>query len=118
MPTITVPRALIPLVREGAGAIAGDIAEAIVHGENLTDCRDRLVSLCALFDAIAGEEAVDLDASEHGPTLTAAVGHVLPVLATGIADMNDADPRKPGRQQEYRALSEFAATLRSLEREQ
>jgi len=112
MPTITIPRALMPLIRGGARAIAGDIAEAIDHGENLPDCRDRLTSLCALLDAIAGEGAVDLDVSEHGPTLSAAVGHVLPVLASGIADMNDADPRKPGRQQEYRLLSEFADTLR------
>src|SRR5277367_342085 len=104
MSIITVPGVLVARVREGARAVAGDIAEAIDQGENLTDCRDRLTSLCALLAAISGDEAVDLDVSEHGPTLTAAVGHMLPVLATGIIDMTDADPRKPGRQQEYRAL--------------
>jgi hypothetical protein len=31
--------------------------------------------VCALLDAIQGAEAVDLDVSEHGPTLTVAVGH-------------------------------------------
>jgi hypothetical protein len=118
MSIITVPGVLVARVREGARAIVGDIAEAIDHGENLKDCRDRLISLCALFDAIAGEGAVDLDMAEHGPMLTVAVGHVLPVLATGVADMNDADPRKPGRQQEYRLLCEFAAILRGLERDQ
>jgi hypothetical protein len=118
MSTITIPGVLVARVREGAHAMAGDIAEAIDHGEDLIVCRDRLTSLCALLAAISGDEAVEIDVSEHGPTLRAAVGHVLSVLATWIADMNDADPGKPGRQREYRLLSEFAETLRSLERGQ
>lgn len=115
MPTISIPRALIPLIREGTGAVSRDIAEAIDHEGDLPVCRDRLTSLCSLLDAISRDEAVDLDVHEHGATLTAAVGHVLSVLAAGIADMNDADPRKPGRQQDYELLGEFADTLRSLE---
>jgi len=115
MPTITIPRALIPLIREGAGAVSRDIAEAIDHDGDLPVCRDRLTSLCSLLDAISRDEAVDLDVHEQGATLTAAVGHVLPPLQAGIADLSDDDPEKPGRQQDYELLGEFADTLRNLE---
>lgn len=110
-PILTVPAAVVPLIDEGAEALAADIAEAIESSGELAVCRDRLVSLCALLDAIEGDEDTTVDVREHGPTLMAAVAQVLPVLQTTVRDLADDDPEKRGREAEHRLLSEFDAQL-------
>jgi hypothetical protein len=112
--TLSVPVALVPLIVEGAEAVAADIAEAIDVTGDLPACRDRLVSLCALLEAIEGapQNAIDLGVREHGPMLMAAVAQVLPVLQTTVRDLADDDPKKRRREAEHRLVSEFDATLR------
>lgn len=116
-PTLTVLSALVPLLREGAGAVSRDIAEAIDTGDDLTGCRDRLTGVCDLLDEIGWSDedpTVDtqLVVGEHGSTLTAVVDLMLGVLAHQAGDLADDDPAKPEREDELRLLRQFDAQLR------
>jgi hypothetical protein len=91
--TITAPVVVVPLLREGADAVARGIAEAIDRDGDLVVCRGRLDGLCRLLGLLAepGGE-VELDVAQHAATLTPAVGHVLAVLESGLDELDQGDP--------------------------
>jgi hypothetical protein len=99
-PTLTVPAALVALVREGAYAVSRDISEAIDTGDDLTICRDRLTGVCRLLDQVgwsAQDPNVDtqLDVRKHAPTLTAVVDLMLGMLKHQAAAPPTITPPSP-----------------------
>jgi hypothetical protein len=75
----------------------------------LVKLREQLDGTWRLLDAIGWRHADVEVGAEHSDPILAAVEQMSPMLAEWLAD----DPGKPGREQEYRALSEFADTLRA-----
>jgi hypothetical protein len=126
--THVIPALVVPRVREGTYTRIHDLGDALVDGSRranrdddpaaLLKLREQLDGVWRLLDAIgwrtAEDHAVVVVYAEHMAAVRAAVEEMLPLMAEWLAD----DPDKPGREQEYQALSEFAATLRSVGRGQ
>ena len=113
---------VIGCVREGAFAVARDVAEAIDHAadrEEMLASRDRLAGVCALLERVgwsAGEPAVEteLDGGAHAATLAAVVGVMLPLMKRWLGELSSDDPAKPVRDEEYRLLLDLQASVRPL----
>jgi hypothetical protein len=118
--TLILPAGLLACVREGAVAVARDVAEVIDHAQGrggLLAARDRLSGVCALLECIdltSRDDAagVEVDVCEHALTLAAAVEVMSPVLQTGLAELPEDDPARLEREEEYRLLCQFEAGLR------
>ncbi len=126
--THVIPALVVPRVREGTYTRVHDLGDALVDGSRralrdddpsvLLRTREQLDATWRLLDAIGWRTAEDRAVavvvySEHLAAVLTAVEEMLPMMAGWIAH----DP-KPGREQEYRALSEFAEGLRSMEQGQ
>jgi hypothetical protein len=120
--THVIPALVIPRVREGTYTRVHDLADALIDGSRralrdddpsaLVKLREQLDATWRLLDAIGWRTADDharvVVHREHLPAVLAACEAMLPMLAEWIID----DPAKPGREQEYRAVGEFARGLR------
>jgi len=126
--THVIPALVVPRVREGTYTRIHDLGDALVDGSRRANCdddpsalvklREQLDGVWRLLDAIGWRHADDHAAvavySEHMAAVLAAVEEMLPLMAEWIVD----DPGKPGREQEYRAVGEFARGLRRMEQGQ
>lgn len=113
--SLMIPAPLLPRVREGVYALAGDVAEAIDHGEDLRDCSQRLSRICDLLDTIgwsaADEPDTDVDGSEHTDTLAPAVALMVGVMRTAVNERDDADPAKGAAEEELRLMRKLAERI-------
>jgi len=120
--TLTIPARVIGCIRQGAFAVARDVAEEIDHAagrEEMLASRDRLDGVCALLERVgwsAGEPAVEieLDGGEHAATLAPVVGVMLPMMERWLGELPSDDPARPVREEEYRLLLDLQASLRPL----
>jgi hypothetical protein len=120
--TLMIPARVMGCVREGAFAVARDVAEEIDHAagrEELLASRDRLAGVCALLGRVgwsAEQPAVEteLDGGEHAPTLAVVVGVMLPIMKRWLGELPGDDPAKPVREEEYRLLLDLQASLPPL----
>jgi len=108
--TLTVSEGVARLLLEGTASLARDVAEALDRTTDLHGCRDRLIVLCRLADALeAGER--ELDVGEYAGLLASICER--PMLATleqGVADVRGE--RRAAYERDLAALSAFHGALR------
>jgi hypothetical protein len=110
--TLTANEDVARLLLEGTTPVARDVAEALDHTTDWHGCRDRLIVLCRLADALqAGER--ELDVGECTALLASICErHMLPTLQQALADLQGEDQRRAAYERDLRTLSAFNDALR------
>jgi hypothetical protein len=131
--TLAIRAELTPDVREALFCLLGDAAEAIMHAleqpesdrrrEWFESDREQLACVFALLDLTGWEAAcdprdVEVDLSEHGPTLKQALDGYVPLLddQEREVDLNDERRVEEGRAPRREEIARRAASFRAFTR--
>lgn len=118
-PSLMIPAAAIPLVRECAREGIPTVSDAI-DGSSVgpRECARRLNALSDLLDLIgwgSGEEPDgDIDASDHAHTLTEVAPSLLDTLTSNVRECDDDDPEEAKLEEELRWLSDIHKQAQAL----
>jgi hypothetical protein len=120
--TLMIPARVIPRIREGAYAVARDVAERIDQAaavEELRAARDQLCGVCGLLASVESaslEETTDieLDGSEYAAALAAVVSLMLPLMKRWLDELPSDDTARPTCGVEHRLMCELQASVRSV----